>query len=153
MAKAIRQDIEGYASLGVALDHPALMDMATRAARLSDLRHQFEGSMRAALRAEFEEAIEKTTRELLERRVRGHANNQLFARAILYALREGPLTTDDIHPRVQALYPDLCDDSEDRIIDGRHFGKKWKHLVRDAQQYLKRRGEIALEDGKWRAVR
>jgi hypothetical protein len=53
---------------------------------------------------------------------------------------------------VQAIHPDLCDDSIDRVIDGEHFGKKWKHQVRSAQSYLKRIGSVQLRDGKWRLV-
>jgi hypothetical protein len=49
-----------------------------------------------------------------------------------------------IHP-----HPDLCDDTIDRVIDGQHFGKKWKHAVRTAQAFLRRRGDIQREGGKW----
>lgn len=148
----VRRDIEAYARLGVPHDLAALRDMAARATALAALRRELERSMREALREQFEEAVESTEVALIERRVRGETTNQLFARAVLYALREGPLTTREIHPRVKAVYPDLCDDSVDRVIDGRHFGKKWKHAVRSAQVYLKRRGEIELRDGKWRRV-
>ena len=47
--------------------------------------------------------------------------------------------------RVAAIHPDLCDDSVDRVINGIHFGKKWKHAVRTAQQSLKNKGTIVLE--------
>jgi hypothetical protein len=52
--------------------------------------------------------------------------------------------------RVKLTDPDLCDDSVDRVIDGVHFGKKWKHYVRNAQQYLKRSGEIEFDGSRWR---
>jgi hypothetical protein len=48
------------------------------------------------------------------------------------------------------MHPDLCDDKLDRVIGGVNFGKKWKHLVRSAQQALKREGCIALDGSKWR---
>jgi hypothetical protein len=54
---------------------------------------------------------------------------------------------------VQALHPDLCDDLVDRVIDGQHFGKKWKHAVRTAQQHLKRQGQIELHEGRWQITR
>ncbi|MEK7270344.1 MAG: hypothetical protein AAB215_05290 [Planctomycetota bacterium] len=50
---------------------------------------------------------------------------------------------------IQNIHPDICDDSIDRVIDGQHFGKKWKHFVRSAQQHLKQRGEIRLQNGRW----
>jgi len=59
------------------------------------------------------------------------------------------MSTDELNPLIQKIHPDLCDDSVDRVIDGRHFGKKWKHAVRTAQQYLKRTGQIELREGLW----
>jgi hypothetical protein len=77
----------------------------------------------------------------------------VFARTIAFLLRrQGPLTTQQLHPLVQQLHPDLCDDRVDRVIDGKRFGKKWKHAVRTAQQQLKKAGAVALVDGYWRLV-
>ncbi|RKY39994.1 MAG: hypothetical protein DRP75_00335 [Candidatus Omnitrophota bacterium] len=79
--------------------------------------------------------------------------NAIFSKTILDLLKErGPLSTEQIHPLIQAIHPDICDDSIDRVIDGQHFGKKWKHLVRGAQQSLKRRGLIFLKNNKWHLV-
>lgn len=57
--------------------------------------------------------------------------------------------TVHMHPMIAAIHPDLCDDTVDRVIDGRHFGKKWKHAVRTAQQQLKDRGIVAYADKMW----
>jgi hypothetical protein len=46
---------------------------------------------------------------------------------------------------------DLCDNTVDRVIDGKRFGKKWKHAVRSAQQHLKRQQKILLLDGVWQS--
>ncbi len=71
------------------------------------------------------------------------SENRIFASTILYLLQtQGPLTTRELHPLIQALHPELCDDTVERIINGVHFGKRWKHMVRNAQQYLKRTGQI-----------
>lgn len=59
------------------------------------------------------------------------------------------MTTAEIHPKVQALLPELCDDQRDLVIDGRHFGKLWKHHVRTAQQHLKRAGIVEYHNGIW----
>jgi carbamoyl-phosphate synthase large subunit len=64
-------------------------------------------------------------------------------------LRSGPRTTVDLHRMVQRIHPDICDDSIDRVIDGVHFGKKWKHYVRTAQQHLKKKDLVAHENGRW----
>ncbi len=74
------------------------------------------------------------------------SENRIFATTILYLLRaNGPMTTQELHPLIQALHPELCDDTVERIIDGVRFGKRWKHMVRNAQQYLKRLGKIAYD--------
>lgn len=75
----------------------------------------------------------------------------VFARTILYLLDTlGPLTTVQMHSRVEAIHPDLCDNTVDRVIDGKRFGKKWKHAVRTAEQQLKKRGLIELQGDTWR---
>ena len=74
----------------------------------------------------------------------------VFAKSIGYLLRKnGPMTTVQLHELIRELHPDLCDDSVDRVIDGKHFGKKWKHAVRTAQQSLKKKGEAEFANGVW----
>ncbi len=80
----------------------------------------------------------------------GKTINAIFSDTILYFLeKKGALSTEEIHPLIQAMHPDICDDSIDRVINGQHFGKRWKHLVRNAQQALKKRGLIFLKNNKW----
>jgi hypothetical protein len=62
------------------------------------------------------------------------------------------MKTTAIHRAIQRIHPDLCDDSVDRVINGQHFGKKWKHSVRTAQVFLRRRGDIGHENGRWQLV-
>ena len=80
----------------------------------------------------------------------GKSQNAIFGETILILLSDGPLTTAELHPKIQAIHPDICNDDEDRIINGIRFGKKWKHAVRNAQQYLKRQARIEQSaDGRW----
>lgn len=58
--------------------------------------------------------------------------------------------THEIHPLVEGIHPDLCDNSVDRVINGVHFGKRWKHMVRNAQQSLKAQGLIEIDNRNWR---
>lgn len=84
------------------------------------------------------------------------SENRIFASTILYLLEtQGPLTTRALHPLIQALHPELCDDTVERIINGVRFGKRWKHMVRNAQQYLKRTGQIAYNPRtrEWAIIR
>lgn len=88
--------------------------------------------------------------KILRNRIQGRTINSIFAKTIKYLLEtKGPLSTRELNPFIQSLYPDICDDTIDRVIDGQHFGKKWKHFVRSAQQYLKKKGTIYLKEGKW----
>lgn len=56
------------------------------------------------------------------------------------------MATEELHLLVKDIHPDLCDDSFDRVIYGRHFGKLWKHQVRNAQSYLKKVGAIIYDE-------
>jgi hypothetical protein len=105
---------------------------------------------RRNIRQEFQHALRPIEDNLLRLRLAGGPIHTVFARTIEYLLRaHGPLTTIQIHPMVASIHPDLCDDAVDRVIDGKRFGKKWKHAVRTAQQYLKKQGRIKYAHGVW----
>lgn len=76
--------------------------------------------------------------------------NLIFSRTVLYLLSSDSLSTEQIHPLVQQIHPDICDDSIDRIIGGVRFGICWKHIVRNGHQSLRRRGAISYGGGIWR---
>jgi hypothetical protein len=78
--------------------------------------------------------------------------NSLFSDAVIYVLSKGPLTTQELHQRIQRLLPDLCDDSVELIINGERFGKRWKHGVRNAQQFLKKSGTIRFDGRRWSLI-
>ncbi len=59
---------------------------------------------------------------------------------------------DEIQPGTagpKGLLPDLRDDRTGLVISGQHFGKKWKHIVRNAQVFLRRKGAIQLIGKEW----
>lgn len=120
---------------------------------LKDLRVKAERSISRSFRKAFNEKLEAAKVELLTVRAEGKTTHGIFADTILYLLARKPLRTADMHPLIQELHPDLCDDTEDRVIKGVHFGKKWKHYVRTAQQHLKRRGQIEFDGQYWRLVK
>jgi len=82
---------------------------------------------------------------LIRIRVEGRSVNAIFSRTLLYLLSSSPMTTIQLNMLVQQINPDLCDDTLDRVIDGVHYGKKWKHQVRGAQVSLARQGRIAYD--------
>ena len=101
---------------------------------------------------ELDRVVSGVRDSLLANKTLHKSENQIFSEAILFALKQGPATTSQINACVQAHYPELCDDSIDRVINGVHFGKRWKHCVRNAQQHLKRNSVIRLEGKQWTIV-
>jgi hypothetical protein len=145
----IRADFEGFESLGADISRE---DAAALSVEMRDLKKLFtraQKSIKQQARKLFEERLEDTHVQLLRRRVSGGTPHSVFADTIKFLLLKGPLGTAEMHPLIQAIHPDLCDDSVDRTIDGVNFGKKWKHQVRTAQQHLKRQAEISFDGERW----
>ena len=148
----VRHDLEAYARLGSTLTDGELQSLLQVAQRL---KSEYQAVVRSASRkvkTSFARTLRQARREFLGAQVGDRSAHSLFAEAILYALSGGPLKTEELHPRVQSLLPDLCDDDVDLIINGQRFGKRWKHAVRNAQQYLKRSGQIMFDGTRWVAV-
>ncbi len=146
----IRSDIESYAKLGATVPVKDVVVLSEEMQELRKLFQRAERSVRAQARRMFRQKLESTHLRLLRYRTTGKTTHAMFADTIRFLLAKGPLRTEELHPLVQLLQPDLCDDSVDRVIDGVHFGKKWKHHVRNAQQSLKRNGEISFAGSRWR---
>ncbi len=152
-AAAIDRDIADYAGLGVRIPLEVLEVYTEKAAELRELYESQERSVRRA-DTRLRRALIAAADELTRLRLAGGPMHTVFAATILYLLAKyGPMPTTELHPRVEAMHPDLCDNSVDRVIDGKRFGKKWKHAVRTAQQQLRKRGQIELVGDSWRLRR
>jgi hypothetical protein len=153
ITRRIKQDILEYGALGAEV-LPEQLDAYCEAA--DDLQSLFDAqrrSIRHEIRRRFEESLRSAQDTLIRLRLAGGPVHTVFARTIDYLLRSrGSMTTETLHPLIKSIHPDLCDDSVDRVIDGKRFGKKWKHAVRTAQQQLKKRGVVCYDDGLWRLV-
>lgn len=149
LVRKIKGDVTDYAQLGTKIETANLKLLAEISSELKDIRAKAEKSIKSRLRLEFRSRLRRFEEQIIRTRAAGRAPHAIFADAILYLLAGQPMSTDELHPLIQKIHPDLCDDSVDRVIDGRHFGKKWKHAVRTAQQYLKRTGQIELREGLW----
>ena len=147
----IRRDIHDYAALGAPIGETELATYCDLADRVvTTYQNQLRSAARA-VRQEFARSLRDAEDELLRLRVAGGAITTVFEKTILYLLnRYGPMSTKQLHPLIQRIHPDLCDDTIDRVIQGQHFGKKWKHAVRRAQSHLKDAGKIELSNGVWR---
>lgn len=150
LVQQISTDLREYGDLGSEVSLEELDQLADMTEILRARHAETLGSARAAIRQEFQRELEAARESLRYTRARsGDSTNAIFARTILYILKNGPLTTRQIHPLVEGIHPDLCDDSIDRVINGVHFGKRWKHMVRNAQQSLKDQGQIEYFERKW----
>jgi hypothetical protein len=151
LVREVRLDFEGYARLGAPLTVEEITDFASE---LAELRTEFQANKRRVVRAAsavFRGKLHKAEERILRFRAT-KSNHAIFSETIEYLLSKGPMKTADLHPLIQQMHPDLCDDSVDRVIEDVNFGKKWKHLVRSAQQALKREGRIAFDGSKWRLM-
>jgi len=151
LVNAIVNHFQDFQATGTRVAITELIKYGEAAKRVRDTFVKQQHALDARLRKAFDDALGTAEDELIRLRLAGGAVHTVFARTIRYLLgKYGPLPTTRLHEGVQHLHPDLCDDSIDRVIDGRRFGKKWKHAVRTAQQQLKRSGEVTYADAIWR---
>lgn len=148
--RKIARDLQAYGNLGSEVTLSELEQVSKIA---ENLRAGYDDAIQTArgeARREFarqQEAIRETLRSIRARP--GESTNSIFSRTILYLLRDNALTTREINSLIADIYPDLCDDSIDRVINGVSFGRRWKHMVRNAQVSLRKRGLIKLDGRKW----
>jgi len=148
----VRNDIEAYGRVGSAVSAELLAEMSSVSDELVAEFQRVEKSANAGLRRAFNQKLRKANIEFLRAQIGKRSAHSLFVDAIVYILSRSPLPTSELHPRIQKLLPDLCDDTVELVIDGQRFGKRWKHDVRNAQQFLKRQGVIGFDGGQWHLV-
>lgn len=148
-AANILRDMEDYAQLGSITTQPQIQNYATVVETLRQDYLAYRKTSESKFRRKFREQLEAASVEAIRLQIGTRSAHAVFSDALIFLLRSGPMTTAEIHPKVQALLPELCDDQRDRVIDGRHFGKLWKHHMRTAQQHLKRAGIVEYHNGIW----
>ncbi len=145
----VRADIESYSCLGNRVSREVVSTLKVAA---NEVRQDYDDLKTDAvrkLRRKVGAALAIAEAQFLQAHVGNRTAHGLFAEAIRYCLSKRPASTRELHKQVQILLPDLCDDSRDLIINGQHFGKKWKHVVRTAQVFLRRKGVIKLIGKEW----
>lgn len=151
--KRVRTDLLAYLENGSVINESMLTQVAGCIERVKKTAVEYEKTKtgKEALKAILAQNQEAFMVQLLIARTETESIESIFRRTILYVIsKNGALTTPELHLFIQNLQPDLCDDSTDRVINGVHFGKKWKHQVRTAQSGLQRRGLIKLDKGFWK---
>lgn len=148
----IRDDILAYSALGAEIDSQRLADYCAAADEVRGLYSKTRKDKSDHAVRLFESKAREMEDDLIRCKLGSGAVHTVFQETILYLLRKhGPLKTEALHPLIAEIHPELCDEAVDRIIDGRTFGKKWKHAARTAQQMLKKRGRATFTAGQWEA--
>lgn len=141
----IENDLISYSELGVKLSNSMISDIYKKANNLIDILGNENKKNK-----KIKDFIDDFETYLIKPKVENGKIHSIFEKTILYILKkEKSLNTYHINQMVQNIHPELCDDNTDRIIDGTSYGKKWKHIVRTAQQNLKKKNEIKLIEKKW----
>lgn len=146
----IYDDIYSYSQLGSNIDKETLLAYLSISQEIKETYKKQQASTKESVTRRFAELFRKAEDELVKERLNVGAVHNIFTKTLLYILQKyGAMSTEHLHVYVQQIHPDLCDDSIDRVIDGKHYGKKWKHYVRNSQQHLKSKGLIELTNGTW----
>lgn len=149
----IHDDILSYSQLGSNISSENLQTYLEISEELKQSVKEQQKATKASISKKFKELLIKAEDQLIKERLNVGAVHNIFSKTVLYILTKyGAMSTEQLHLHVQQIHPDLCDDTIDRVIDGKHFGKKWKHYVRNSQQHLKGRGLIVLEKGVWKLL-
>ena len=154
LVRRVRSDLLRHARLGSDMDAGLFADLERVEAALREERARFEANPSPAALRRFAEAERRASRRAAGTQVGKRSPNAVFGEAIRHALRAGPLRTGAIQEAARGLYPELCDDEAELVINGVRYGRKWKHRVRNAQVHLRRRGEIAYDRAtrEWRLL-
>lgn len=146
LVRQVAEDVREYSSLGSPVTLAELDELTEITKSLRSKYAKVLQISRESAKKEYQESMELTRAILMNLRAKpGETTHSIFARTILHILKRGPLSTREMQPIIQSIHPDICDDSIDRVINGVHFGKKWKHMVRNSQVYLRRQGHIEFD--------
>ena len=139
-------DMFRYSDLGASLTLENLRSLQEQVEQVRAATLQEQSALRAQTRRvaehlQSEILSRQVENHLVELRVTGRTIHSLFCETLLYLLAQRDMTAEEMAEWVQNMHPDLCD-TEDRIIHGQSFGKKWKHHLRTARGTLQRKGLI-----------
>ncbi len=146
----IRTHMLALSRIGSPVDLGVIESLIPVEAELRDAEAELTKSATPAAQQKFKAILDEAHPMLVATQVGSRSANAVFGEAIRYVLSSGPLAgepqkTQAIGREVQRLLPDLCDDTEELVINGQRFGKRWKHRLRNAQQHLVQSG-VLLHD-------
>ena len=147
--RSVRQDWLRYSTLGNPLSSQTIIELERVSDQLRVEFHAIEQSTEKKLRRKFNETLKRADYQFLRAQIGTRSAHGVFADAMVYLLSIRPMSTQELHEKLKALLPELCDDRAELVINGQHFGKKWKHVVRNAQTFLRRKDAIQLIGKEW----
>jgi hypothetical protein len=147
--RTVRRDLRLYAAFGSPLSPRVIVDLEAVSDQLRTEYQAVERSAQTELRRTFSDALRRANHAFLSAQVGSRSAHGLFADAMLFLLGSRPMGTRELHRELKGLLPDLCDDSQELVINGQRFGKRWKHVVRNAQTFLRRKRSIYLAGKEW----
>jgi len=148
LVQKIHSDISEYQKLGASINYSQLAEIQLQIESLRKAIQLEQKTISQKIRLESQKQQQIIEDNLIQIRTKGRSVNSIFSDTLIYLLSQRPMRTEELHLRIKNIHPDLCDDNFDRVIDGRHFGKLWKHQVRNAQAYLKKAGVISYDEEK-----
>lgn len=145
IVQKIQNDLDEYKNLGANVTLDQLVKIQIQVETVREMIRVEQKSIAQKIRKTSRKLEREVEDNLIRVRVNHKSVNSIFSETLLYFLSRKALTTEELHLLVKDIHPDLCDDSFDRVIDGRHYGKLWKHQVRNAQAHLKKTGIISYD--------
>lgn len=155
VVKKIKTDMDEYEKLGAVVTQGELEVIHEQVENIKNMIRAEQKSIARTIKFHSTDKQREIEDNLIRARVKNKSVNAIFSETLLYLLSASPAKTRDLHRLVSSIHPDLCDDSTERVIDGKRFGKLWKHQVRNAQKCLRTTGLIFLDgDTKlWHKIR
>lgn len=111
----VRADFEAYSRVGNALAPSVLSHLTSVAREVRKSYRAVQSTAQRSLKQEFNRELRKADRVFLEAQVGSRTASSLFSEAILYILSASPMAIRKLHPQVQRLLPDLCNDEVELI--------------------------------------
>ena len=145
LAGSVRDDMLAYARLGSEAAADTIAGLAPIEAELREERAQRDADGSPGPQRRFDEAMRRAHKPIAEAPIGKRSANAVFSEGVRRALAHGPLPTTAIYEEVRAMFPDLCDDSEELVINGDRYGAAWKRTLRNAQVHLRRRGDARYD--------
>lgn len=142
----ICSDVREFEKLGATVTAEQLKDVEKQVKQIKKAIQAEQKSIKKKISLESQKLERAVEDNLIRARVKNKSVNSIFSETVLYLLSRKPMSTQELHLHIKDIHADLCDDTVDRVIDGKHYGKLWKHQVRNAQVTLKKSGLIQLNE-------